>query len=147
MFAGLMLLMILTVKLFSEVPASRLLHRTLVEAPLRGLAVMSRRHLIYGAVVVAMLFAGTELIMMLGSTDLVMLMAWDVSLYVDAVIATWTIATVARGRTAWQMLAACLAGRRGTPRPRAPRRRRAGSKTAANDAGEDRGHWTYACAA
>jgi hypothetical protein len=147
MFAGLLLLMILTMTLFPEVPAARLLHRALVEAPLRALAAMSRRHLIYGAVLVAMLFAGAELIVMLGSTDLVMLMAWDVSLYVDAAIAAWTIATVARGKAAWQMLAARLIGRRGAPRPRAPRRRRDGSKTAANDADEDGGHWTYARAA
>jgi hypothetical protein len=147
MFAGLLLLMILTMKLFPEVPASRLMHRALVEVPLRGLAAMSRRHMIYGVVLVAMLAAGVEMVVMLGSTDLVMLMAWDVSLYVDAVIAAWTIATVARGKAAWQVLAGRLAGRRGTPRPRAPRRRREGSKTAANDAGEDGGHWSYARAA
>jgi hypothetical protein len=147
MLAGFVLLIILTMKLFPRMPASLLLHRALVEAPLRGLAAMSRRHLIYGAVLVAMLFAGTELIMLAGSTDLVMLMAWDVSLYVDAVIATWAIATAARGKAAWQALAARVTGRRGMPRPRAPRRRREGTRTAANDAGEDGGPWIYARAA
>jgi len=141
MFAGFVLLIILTMKLFPDVPTSRLLHRALVEAPLRGLVAMSRRHLIYGLVLVAMLLAGAEMILMLGSTDLVMLMAWDVSLYVDAVIATWTIATVARGKAVWHALVA-----RVTPRPRAPRRRREASKTAANDA-DDGGHWAYARAA
>ena len=145
MFAGLMLLIVLTMKLFPQVPASRQLHRALVEAPLRGLAAMSRRHLIYGMVLLGMLFAGAEMIMLLGSADLVMLMAWDVSLYVDAMIATWTIATVARGKAAWQMLAARLTGRRGAPRPRAPRRR--AESRAANDADDDGGHWSYARAA
>jgi hypothetical protein len=145
MVAGLGLLIVLTMKLFPEVPASRTLHRALVETPLRALAAMGRRHLIYGVVLVAMLFAGAEMILMLGSTDLVMLMAWDVSLYVDAVIATWTITTLARGKAVWQALVARVVGRRGATRPRAPRRRREGSKTAANDA--DGGAWAYARAA
>lgn len=147
MVAGSVLLIILTMKLFPKAPASRALHRALVEAPMRGLAAMERRHLIYGMILIAVLLAGTELIMMLGSTDLVMLMAWDVSLYVDAVIAAWTIATVARGKAAWQMLAARLTGRRGAPRPRAPRRRTEGRKTAANDADGDGVDWRYARAA
>ena len=34
--------------------------------------------------------------MVLGSSDFLMLMAWDISLYVDAVIAVWTVAAVTR---------------------------------------------------
>jgi hypothetical protein len=144
MFAGLLLLIIVTMKLFPDIPASRLLHRAFVEAPLRGLAAMDRRHLIYGAILLVMLFAGAEMIMLLGSADMAMLMAWDVSLYVDALIATWTIAAIVRGKVAWQALVARVTG----ARPRAPRRRRReGSKAAANDADEDGRAWAYALAA
>lgn len=139
MLAGFALLIILTMKLFPDIPASRLLHRALVEAPLRKLAAMERRHWIYGAVLVAMLFAGTEMIMLLGSTDFVILMAWDVSLYVDALIATWTLAAVARSKAAWRMI---LPARR--PKPRARRRRRVEIGKAANDSDEDGEGWAYA---
>jgi len=57
---------------------------------------MDRRHAIYGFVVLCMLFAGAELMMVLGSSDFLMLMAWDISIYVDAVIAVWTVAAVTR---------------------------------------------------
>ena len=143
MLAAFVLLVIAMMKLFPQAPAARLLHEALVEAPLRGLAAMSRRHLIYGALLVTMLFAGAEMVVMLGSSDLVMLMAWDVLLYVDAVIAAWTIAAVARGKAIRQV----LIGRLATPRPRAPRRRTKGRKTAANDADGDGVDWRYARAA
>ncbi|HYJ52064.1 MAG TPA: hypothetical protein VEW04_02740 [Allosphingosinicella sp.] len=136
MFAGIVLLTILVMKLFPRLPFSRLLHECLVEAPLRNFAAMGRRHLIYAAVLVALTFSAGELILLFGSADIVTLMAWDVSFYVDAVVATWTMSALLRGKEAWGMLTARL------PRPqlarrRAPRRRRAVRLREANDADED----------
>jgi hypothetical protein len=144
MLAGLLLLVILTMKLFPAVPASRFLHRMLVELPLQRLAVMDRRHLIFGVMLVGMLFASAELIMMLGSADVVMVMAWDVSLYVDALLAAWALAAVARSKAAWRAFADIMTRPLRTARRRTPRRRRAAATKAANDADEDRPVWAYA---
>ncbi len=145
MFAGFVLLVIAMMKLFPELPTSRTLHRALVEEPLARIAAMGRRHLIYAAVLIGMMFAGAELVMLLGSADLMMLMAWDVSLYVDALIATWTLSAVMRGKAAWR----ALARRFLRPLRRAPRsrRRRVVRRTAANDADDEGGDWGYAVAA
>lgn len=145
MVAGCVLLVILMMKLFPELPFARVLHHVLVEAPLRKLAEMSRRHLIYAAVLIWMTFTGTELLLLLGSTDMLTLFAWDVSLYVDALLATWTLSAVVRGKAAWHAFAARCVGplRRGT-RPRAPRPRGVASRTAANDSSEDGDAWRYA---
>jgi hypothetical protein len=147
MFAGLVLLIILTMKLFPDLPVSRQLHRGLVEVPLRRLAAMTRAHLIFGLVALAMLFTASELIMMLGSADFVMLIAWDVSLYVDAVIAGWTIAAVTRSKAAWQVLAAMVARPLRTARRRAPQRQRSPAREAANDSDDHISRWPNARAA
>jgi hypothetical protein len=147
MFAGLVLLVIMTMKLFPDLPISRQLHRELVEVPLRKLAAMTRAHLIFGLVALAMLFTASELIMLLGSADFVMLMAWDVSLYVDALLAAWTVAAVTRGKAAWQALAAVVTRPLRTARRRSPRRPRSGTQQAANDSDGDGTGWTYARAA
>ncbi len=148
MFAGLLLLAIVTMKLFPRVPVSRNLHHMLAEAPLAALARMSRRHLLFGVILVGMmLFVSAELIMMLGSADVVMVMAWDVSLYVDAVIAAWTLAAVSRSKAAWQAFAAIATAPFRAARRRAPRRRPAGTEKAANDSDEDGGAWARARAA
>ena len=121
-----------------RLPVSRLLHRLTVEMPLHRLAVLDRRHAIFALILLAMLFVGSEMIMMLGSADIAMLLAWDVSIFVDALVAAWTLAAVSRSRTAWQMLAGIAARPLRGARRRAPRRRRAGLQAAANDSDEDR---------
>jgi hypothetical protein len=147
MLAGLLLLTILTMKLFPRVPVSRQLHRLLVEMPLAALAKMSRRHHIFGVVLMVMLVSASEMIMLLGSADVVMLLAWDVSIYVDAVIAAWTLAAMTRSKAAWQAFAAIATRPLRAARRRAPRRRPAGSEKAANDSDEDGRAWVYAFAA
>jgi hypothetical protein len=148
MFAGIVLLVIMAMRLFPEIPLSRALHRALVEAPLERLAAMSRRHLIYAALLAGMMLAGAEIILLLGSADMAMLMAWDVSLYVDALIATWTISALVWGKSAWNAVAArCLSPFRTAARPRAPRRRREASRSADKDSDEDGGGRAYALAA
>lgn len=147
MFAGMLFGLILVMKLFPETPAARAMHRGFVEAPLRKLAAMTRRHVIYAVVAAGMLVSGMELIMILGSSDLLLLMAWDMSLYVDAVIATWTVAAVTRIKGFWHALKARMGGVfRRASRPRA-RRSSAGARPAANDSDDEGPGWYYARAA
>lgn len=148
MFAGMLFGIILAMKLAPDIPVSRAMHRAFVEAPVEKLAKMDRRHLIFGVIALGMLFSFAELIMILGSSDLVMLMAWDVSLYVDAVIATWTVAAVTRVKGYWHHVKARIGSVfRRAPRSRAPRRSRASGQPAANDADGDGSDWSYALAA
>jgi hypothetical protein len=148
MVAGIVLLVITAMRLFPAIPLSRALHRALVEAPLQRLGAMSRRHLIYGALLAGMMLAGAEIVLLLGSADMAMLMAWDVSLYVDALIATWTLSALVRGKSAWNVVAArWLSPLRRAARPRARRQRRDPTRTAAKDPDEDAGGRAYALAA
>lgn len=134
MVAGFVLLVLLMMKALPELPASRTLHRLLVEEPLARLGKLGRRHLIFAAVLIGLSFTGTELLLLFGSADFLMIYAWDVSLFVDALLATWTLSTVARGKAFWQMLAARLPR---LARPRARRRRPAAARKAANDSDDE----------
>lgn len=148
MFAGMLLGIILAMKLAPDIPISRAMHRAFVEVPVAKLASMDRRHLIFGVIALGMLFSFAELIMILGSSDLVILMAWDVTLYVDAVIATWTVAAVTRAKGLWHYMKARIGGVfRRAPRPRAPRRRVTEGRREAIDSDADRADRGYALAA
>lgn len=139
--------LIVVMKLFPTTPAARALHRAFVERPLEKLSAMDRRHLIFAVIALAMLSTGLEMVMLLGSTDLLMLMAWDVSLYVDAVIAVWTVAAVTRLKGAWRYALGRIAAPFRAARPRTSRRRIATAHPPANDADEDGAGWSYALAA
>lgn len=123
-----------------EIPFGRTLHFYLVEEPMRLAGRIERAHLIYLAI---LLVAGQALIMA-APLELAMIAAWDISLFMDAVIATWTAATVARGKGAWRAFAARFRPRRSTARPPARRRTRRPRRTSlpAND--EDGRGWALA---
>lgn len=138
MFAGLLFGIVLTMWLFPDLPISRAMHRAFVADPLALMARMTRTHLIFAVVALAMSFSFAELILILGSSDIIMLMAWDVSLYVDAVIATWTIAAMARLKGFWLALKTRIVSPfRRLSRPRPPRRRPAEVRKPANDGDAD----------
>lgn len=110
---------------------ARWLHCHLVEEPLRLAARFERKHILF-------LFVG--LIALQGfamalPAEMAMIMAWDVTVYVDMLIAGWTLSAFARFRSmkAWIGLQA----RRFIPRRRRIRARRirraAESRRAAND--------------
>lgn len=146
MFAGMLFGIVLTLRLFPDIPVSRAMHRIFVADPLALIARMTRTHLIFALVALAMALSFAELIMLLGSSDLIVPMAWDVSLYVDALIATWTIAAAARAKGFWLVVKARIAAPvRRLPRPRATRRRPAESRKPANDG--EAGPGDYALAA
>lgn len=145
MFAGLLFGIVMTMWLFPELPIARAMHRAFVADPLALAARMTRTHLIFAFVALAMTFSFAELIMLLGSSDIIMLTAWDVSLYVDAVIATWTIAAAARVKSFWRiMMAAIVAPFRRLARPRVSRRRTAEARKPANDGDSEPGAWALA---
>lgn len=146
-FAGLLFGIVMTMKLFPEMPAARAMHRAFVEVPLATIAEWDRRHLIFGVVAVVMAFSCSQTLLMMGASDMLMILAWDVSLYVDAVIATYTAAVVTRVKGFWQYLKMRALRPFRSARPRAPRRVRVTARPAANDSDGDGSGWSYALAA
>ena len=125
---------ILILKLFPQTPAARLLHTYLVERPAAWLASRTRAHVIFALFIIVLAFAGREFVLVAGTADIAMVLAWDVSLFVDALIVTWTAATVARIKGWRQMLIARWQAVRLPKRPsRAARRRRSRPERPAND--------------
>ena len=123
---------ILILKLFPDTPAARLLHAWFVERPAAWLSSRTRAHVIFGILVVGLAFAGREFVIIAGTADMAMLMAWDLSLFVDALIITWTAATAGRIRLVGQMLHARFRGK-AAPRPRARKSRTRLRKPAASN--------------
>jgi hypothetical protein len=96
MFEAAAIGVMLVLKLFPDTPAARFLHRDLVERPAAWLSSRTRRHLLFVLMVVAIGFAGTEFVLLAGSADVAMLLAWDISLYVDTIIAVALASSVTR---------------------------------------------------
>lgn len=82
-----------------ETPIAGWLHRHLVEEPLRLSARLERKHILFLVVGMVALqgFAVTL------PAEMAMIMAWDVTVYVDVLIAGWTLSAFARVRSmrAW----------------------------------------------
>jgi hypothetical protein len=108
----------LVAKFLPETPLGKTLHHCLVEEPMRLAQKVDRRHLFY---LLILLVAGQALLMA-APFELAVIAAWDMSVFMDAVLATWTAATVVSGKGAWRALAS---------RVRARGKRRAGAARAA----------------
>jgi hypothetical protein len=126
----------LVMTLFPETAFARTLKRFLVDLPAQRLASLDRRQVIFGLVVIAMFLVAQDMIVLLGSVDLAMVYAWDLSLYVDAVLAVTAVAVSSRtvglrttARSIWPKFRR-PAGRRS----REPRRRSLAHRAANDDA-------------
>jgi len=125
MFEAVTIGIILILRLFPETAAARLLHTYFVERPSAWLASRTRAQMIFAAFVVALVLAGREFVLLAGAMDAAIMFAWDASLFIDALIVTWTAASAARLKGMKQMI---LARWRGT-RVRRPRVRAFRSRT------------------
>lgn len=118
-----------------DAPIARLLHRWLVEWPAAKLLTIERRHLIF----VFVAFVSAQAMLSVGLPDIGMVVAWDVSTYLDILLVTWSLAAVANVKAGGRLLAErwrllTRAPARSKPQPRAKRpARRAAIKPSAND--------------
>lgn len=135
MVMALLLAGLIAVMLFAaDTSAARWLHSAMVEEPLRLAERLERRHWIF--LVIGLL--AIEAFAVALPADLAVLAVWDVALYVDVVIATWTLSAYARVHSAKAWIDA-RAGQMGRMRRRAMglRRRRLrrppSSRSGAND--------------
>lgn len=112
---------------------ARTIRRMFVEKPCRWMMARSRRELIQAAVLAGLfLFAG-ELVMMLGSAELVFAYALDLSLYIDAMVAAALLGAADMVRKVPFAVRLRRPARRPKPRSRARRSRPISGRQAAND--------------
>lgn len=115
-----------------ELPASRWLHRRTVELPVRVLASLDRTRLLAFVVLCVLMSAGAEVLIMLGSAEMAMALAWQIAVYLDAVTLSIGATILVRAKPLLRMLApraSSLARRSARQR----RRRRAIAPSSAND--------------
>ena len=136
---GLLLLAAFIMKAWPNTGFARWLRLVLIDYPLSFLAGIKRRHLVFLIVGFAVLYSCA----LAGMPHLGMLVAVDVSAYVDAVMTVWTIAALSRSRGALTAIFARLPRLR-SGKPRQRRARRTVRREASND---DEGHRGFALAA
>ena|SRR5688572_23126751 len=104
MLAGLLGLVVLFVRLFPETPFAKWLHLHFVELPLRLAQRIERRHLI---LLIILICSGQTLALM-GSVELGLAYAADLSLYYDAAITASLAAVAAYVKNVWASLTRTL---------------------------------------
>lgn len=97
---------LIAVMLFArDTDAARWLHRATVEEPLRLLERLERKHILF---LIVGLFAIQAYAAVLPA-ELAIALAWDMTAYVDAMIATWALSTFARFRSVKALAAVRMA--------------------------------------
>ena len=131
MLALILAMTIATMKLWPQTPTARLLHKALVEAPLRIVARTRRKHLFFAAIILLFLMTPA----MLGPFDLALYGAWDIAAFLDLASVALAVAAVARGRSAVSFVRSWAVGIAARPAARRAWRRahRARVTRAAND--------------
>ena len=132
------LALIAAIRLFPESSLGHFLHFHLVERPTATVSKLKRHHLLFLIIAVTTLFAASELIAILGSTDVALSIAWDMSLYIDAVAVTAMVAAARQIRLAARLVRSRFRQtsvlRIGRPTSRETRQRpRSSTATKAND--------------
>ena len=125
--------------LFPDTELGRLMHRHLVERPVRWTADASRTDILYLIAVVVVCLSAGEMVAMFGS-DFLAAYAWGLTLYLDGLAVSFVVATAARFRSFTRLFRIPnLRGRQAT-RPQRTRRsrRRAVPKPGNDDVGERR---------
>ena len=101
---GLIVGAILIMRLCPELPIARTLHRHLAEVPAIWIEKADRRHLIYLLIAVGIFLFASELLATVGSMDIVLGIGWDLSLYLDILVATSIVAASVRMQETLQAL-------------------------------------------
>jgi hypothetical protein len=106
MVLALFLAGLIAVMLFApDTDIARWLHRATVEQPVRLFERLERKHILF---LVVGLFAIQAYAAVLPA-ELAVALAWDMTAYVDAMIATWALSTFARFRSIKALLAVRMA--------------------------------------
>lgn len=104
MIIGLLIGAMLMMWMFPGLPLTRSLHEHLVEIPVRSMSRLKRHHLLYAVILTLLMFSFREVVVIFGSAEVVMAYAFDLALYVDAMIAMSAAAAASYVRGAAQTL-------------------------------------------
>lgn len=104
-YAMLLLVAVLLLRTAPELPLSRFLHEWLARRPAAWLLRRTRREVIAWSIATGLLMFGGEYVLVLGGPHAVLAFAADVAVYVDALIAVTTLASVVRTRAMAQWFA------------------------------------------
>jgi len=143
MLAGLLAVVVLIVRLFPETPFGRALNFYLVELPLRLAHRIERRHLI----LLVILLCSGQMLAMMGSVELALAYAADLSIYYDAAITASLTAAAVWVKRVWSACTVMFSRLvRPVSRPRATRTKaqRAARQVPSND---DDPAWVFSRAA
>ena len=141
MFTALMVLAIAVARLFPDTATGRFLHRWLAEKPAAWIEGIQRKHVIFLLLTISAVVLLREAAPMLASTgELALFGIWDASVYLDVVLAAWTIAALGRGRIGWRVMRAKLVMMIARRRIRAPRPRARRSRPVRPVANDDDGN-------
>jgi hypothetical protein len=100
--SGLLLIQVMVMRLCPEIPFSRLLNESLVAKRLTWLATRQPSDLIYFIIVLSMFVAAGDMIAMLGSAELFLVHAADITPYLHGLAVTSVLVAVCRGKVAFQ---------------------------------------------
>ena len=120
-------------RLTPDIALSRWIRTHLVERAATRLMRLERKDVIFVFVLAGLLLFAGELVVTLGSADLLLGYAADLTIYGEAVIAVSTLAVVSRMKTAVRVISARLPRKIATTRRRARRQIRPPRATASND--------------
>lgn len=133
----------------AHLPIAQTLHRWLVEKPAERLNHMDRRHVIMLLLFAMVIAFSGELLAAAGPLDMSLVLLWDVSVYLDAVMVSVALATAARSVSAGRYIKSIVAhwfnraGHARRPRPVTRSTRRAkNTRSSTND--DDRAPITLA---
>ncbi|MFM5929339.1 MAG: hypothetical protein ACKOPQ_00340 [Novosphingobium sp.] len=121
LFVVMLLSAVLLLKLLPDASLSRSLRQTIVAPLANWLLNRSRRDVIYIFVLGGLLLFAGEVVLMLGSADLVYAYALDLALYFDAVIAASLIGAARHARAVVRTFGRLFPVRRPKPRQRRTR--------------------------
>ncbi|MEO6387155.1 MAG: hypothetical protein ABIT16_08110 [Croceibacterium sp.] len=135
---GLLVVLMLVMRLAPQSWFGRVLMRQVVELPLQYLGKLERHHLIFVILIVAMAMVAGELVLALGSVDAALIYALDVSFYIDGLLMTLALASLARTRSGLAYLRASAAMKIGRLRRVFGRRRtRSARRTSVKPSNDD----------
>lgn len=124
-------LLAVTMACWAETPVVTSLRRVLVDTPAKWLNGVSRRHLIFYALLLLIALTCGELLAALGPLDMSLVLLWDVSAIVDAAVTVAVLTTTARIGSGWRMIVRRWPSAAARRAPRV--RRRAQRPHASND--------------
>ncbi len=105
--------LILFLRLGRELPLGRTLHGRLVEAPVHWALTAERREVLFVAFTLVLFVVGADMVLLLGSADLLLVLSWNLSVYFDALLVGAVLALATQVRLVSAFVRGTLVARLG----------------------------------